>query len=134
MNNTGRRQLIHRHSGRRRQCVADAILLHELVVDPQTEQVECAEGGKRGSDNNERALPFLLKNGFDRTIVFDFPRFLVDAPAVFVFDPSRVTPVSLVVNDLKRAIEVVSDRFDCPSRHGAPKTIRSIQAPPSVNQ
>src|SRR6516165_7393768 len=106
VNNTGRRQLIHRHSGRRRQCVADAILLHELVVDPQTEQVECAEGGKRGSDNNERALPFLLKNGFDRTIVFD---------------PSRVTPVSLVVNDLKRAIEVVSDRFDCPSRHGAPK-------------
>jgi hypothetical protein len=46
--------------------------------------------------------------------------FFVNGPTVVIFDPGRVAPASLLTNDLQRAIEVIGDGFDDPSRHLAP--------------
>jgi len=94
----------------------DRRLLSNKAIDPITYQIKNTEGDRKGSQPEED--PFAE---FAKAIgLLMLGRPFVNALAVLIFDPNRVSAFPLVLGHLKRTFEVADLSSDCPSRHIAP--------------
>ena len=92
-------------------------------INPNTYQIKTTDADRNGSRQKEGRDADLAKGAVGLLML---ERLFVNAPAVLIFDPNRVSSLPLVLSHLKRPFEVAGLSSDYPSRHIAPIVTRSF--------